>query len=171
MPFSVYFLQKDIGSDLNLKCISIMLAPIRKQIDNLFMCRFIANLITDKSNLHMISLQNGFISIWEGASAVREAMAGSDVTAVWIAQTLTDGTVYWYRVVYARAAIYMNCTFTVSGGGSCFVSFERKGPIRTVLFPNKTKYVTDCSLQVTKKDDWKTWPRNMHQGGLLFKVL
>ena len=47
-----------------------MLAPIRKQIDNLFMCRFIANLITDKSNLHMISLQNGFISIWEGASAV-----------------------------------------------------------------------------------------------------
>jgi hypothetical protein len=63
MPFSVYFLQKDIGSDLNLKCISIMLAPIRKQIDNLFMCRFIANLITDKSNLHMISLQNGFISI------------------------------------------------------------------------------------------------------------
>ena len=114
-----------------------MLAPIRKQIDNLCMCSSIANCIMDKSNLHMISLQDGFISIWEGASAVVLYAREFDVTVVGIAQTRTEGTVYWYRVVYARAAIYMNCTFTVSNGGSCFVSFERKEPIRTVFVPNQ----------------------------------
>ena len=90
-----------------------MLAPIRKQIDNLFMCMSIANLITDKSNLHRISLLRVHFDL-----------------SKWPHLCPRTGACF----LHTRGTCRGNCTFTVSDGESFFVSFEYEGPIRTVDF-------------------------------------
>ena len=113
-----FSLQKDIGSHLNLKCISTMRAPILKQIDNV--CRMYVYVLVywswDKSKIRNISLQ--------GKRCLFRSLQTCDV------RFPKGGRVFIACLENFPAA----CMFTVSDGVSLLLCFLCERLMRNVDF-------------------------------------